>query len=281
MLPGLFLLGVGRSPVQEHPLLSLMPWQMASMPFYKSCRNLRGRPLSSGTFKSFATPSSAHKYDQSLSRLRLHTVHHRPGFSLDIRTWSSRTENAECVNKENLLGAHLADGAAYLYVDGTEYVDIFPSWDWRKVPGVLARQQHAVRPVCQFESLGSAQFVGGVEVNFEGIGGVVAMDFAHGPAAKPVSVARYQRPDPKCKYGLQNGVYCCSKSCNICGGKSCSTPPNNGSDCCVTAIAKNGRYCDVVSAPCNMNHKHQSYDPKETLTAKRSWFLFDEGMPSR
>jgi hypothetical protein len=27
-----------------------------------------------------------------------YTVHHRKGFSCDVRTWSNRTENAECVN---------------------------------------------------------------------------------------------------------------------------------------------------------------------------------------
>lgn len=91
----------------------------------------------------------------------------------DVRTWSVRTENAECVNKEDTLGAHLADGAAYTLVDGTEYVDIFPVWDWRKVPGVLARQEHAVRPACHFESRGSSDFVGGIQVNSGGVGGVV------------------------------------------------------------------------------------------------------------
>ena len=51
----------------------------------------------------------------------------------DVRTWSNRTYNAECVNSENQLGGHLADGTAYTHVDGSEYNGIFPVWDWQKV----------------------------------------------------------------------------------------------------------------------------------------------------
>jgi chondroitin AC lyase len=43
-----------------------------------------------------------------------YAVHHRPGFSQDVRTWSARTDNAECVNQENRLGAHLVRGRAPL-----------------------------------------------------------------------------------------------------------------------------------------------------------------------
>lgn len=36
-----------------------------------------------------------------------YTVHHRRSFSVDVRTWSNRTYNSECVNAENQLGGHL------------------------------------------------------------------------------------------------------------------------------------------------------------------------------
>jgi hypothetical protein len=88
-------------------------------------------------------------------------------------------------------------------------------------------------------------------------------------------------PDPTCKYGLRGGRdFCCPASCHVCGGTTCNTPPNVGKDCCVTAIAKNGRYCDEVGPPCNMGHKPAPPDPTETLTAKRAWFLLDEGFLS-
>ena len=241
-----------------------------------------------------------------------YAVHHRPGFSQDVRTWSRRTENAECVNDENELGAHLADGAAYTYVDGTEYTNIFPVWDWRKVPGVLARQSHAVRPACHYESKGATEFVGGVESNLAGVGGVVAMDFAHGPTASladmsppenlrgeqpalstpagyasergVLAVPTIESPDPNCAHGLRSGRFCCPKSCSECGGKQCSTPPNIGKECCVTAIGKNGRNCSDVGAPCNLHPAAPGppppLDPAQTLTARRAWFLFDEGLLS-
>jgi len=107
-------------------------------------------------------------------------VHHRPGFSCDVRTWSARTFNSECVNGENTLGAHLADGAAYTMVRGDEYADIFAVWDWQRLPGVLARQQHPVDTPCSFESLGATVFVGGLEVASLNLT-VAAMDFSHGP----------------------------------------------------------------------------------------------------
>jgi chondroitin AC lyase len=42
----------------------------------------------------------------------------------------------ELVNSENLRGRYLADGAVFLYQTNSEYADIFPVWDWRRVPGV-------------------------------------------------------------------------------------------------------------------------------------------------
>ena len=54
----------------------------------------------------------------SSSLPNLHNPHHRILLS-----------QAECVNKENLLGEHLADGAAFTLIDGDEYRDIFPVWD--------------------------------------------------------------------------------------------------------------------------------------------------------
>ena len=219
-----------------------------------------------------------------------YTTHHRRGFSQDVRTWSKRTENAECVNAENQFGAHLADGAAYTMVSGTEYHGIFPVWDWRKVPGVLARQEHSVAPACHFETMGATDFVGGVELA-EQNWAAVTMDFSHGPPTKHLqdlellatsSEVYVETPDPTCKNGLRNGAFCCPKSCNECGGKKCDDPPNVGADCCVTAIAKNGRECAKVSAPCNMNRLPPPPPPGQRfpLTAKRSWFLLDEGFLS-
>jgi len=62
--------------------------------------------------------------------------HRRPGFSASVKLCSNRVIGEELVNGENLSGRYLADGATFLYETGREYQDIFPVWDWRRVPGV-------------------------------------------------------------------------------------------------------------------------------------------------
>jgi chondroitin AC lyase len=67
-------------------------------------------------------------------------VHRTGGFAATLKMSSTRVIGAERVNSENLSGYHLADGALYLYQRGDEYTDIFPVWDWRKIPGVTCAQ---------------------------------------------------------------------------------------------------------------------------------------------
>jgi chondroitin AC lyase len=56
------------------------------------------------------------------------------GWMATVRAASTRTLRCEAINGENKLGAHLSDGALYLYVTGHEYVDAFPVWDWQRLP---------------------------------------------------------------------------------------------------------------------------------------------------
>ena len=74
-----------------------------------------------------------------------YTVHHRPAFFASARTHSSRTKNTELCNGEGLQSHLLADGATFLLRDGEEYREIFPAWDWKRVPGVTAL--HAPDPL--------------------------------------------------------------------------------------------------------------------------------------
>jgi hypothetical protein len=134
---------------------------------------------------------------------------------------------------------------------------------------------------CHFESRGRTSFVGGVESNNAGVGGIVGMDFQHTlsgtyGASEQSSADPMAAPDPTCAHGKRTAEYCCTESCLHCGGKTCNTPPNNGSDCCVTVIGKSGRSCEKFGAPCMIDKDN----PAQTLTAKRSWFLVDERMLS-
>lgn len=102
-------------------------------------------------------------------------IHRRPGVAFSLKMSSSRVIGGETVNNENLSGLLLADGATYVYRDGREYEDIFPVWDWRKIPGVTAAQADGpLRWPKKVDLSKSASLVGGVS---DGVNGCAAMDF--------------------------------------------------------------------------------------------------------
>ena len=63
------------------------------------------------------------------------TVHRRQQWMVSVKMSSPRVTGSEAGNGDNLKGFYLADGATYTYVNGDEYNNIFPVWDWRKIPG--------------------------------------------------------------------------------------------------------------------------------------------------
>lgn len=92
-----------------------------------------------------------------------YTLHNRPAYSFAVRSVSTRTVRTETMNGENLLGKWLSDGATSIRVNGNEYYNIFPVWDWNKIPGITMRefatQQTNTNGV---NSYGNTAFVGGV-----------------------------------------------------------------------------------------------------------------------
>lgn len=98
-------------------------------------------------------------------------VHRRPEFVATLKLSSTRVIGAEMVNRENLSGYHNADGALLLYRRGGEYEEIFPLWDWRKLPGVTCAQ--AALPEFKTASV-DRDFVGGVS---DGADGLAALDY--------------------------------------------------------------------------------------------------------
>jgi len=93
-------------------------------------------------------------------------VHRMPQFAVTLKMSSHRVIGSELVNSENLSGYRIADGALYLYRTGNEYADIFPVWDWRKLPGITAPQTPL--PVFRTSSL-DTDLVGGVSDATHGI----------------------------------------------------------------------------------------------------------------
>lgn len=67
-------------------------------------------------------------------------AHKRDGYHIGIKIASNRTKLGEVVNNENLLGYYLSDGVTTLMQRGDEYENIYPVWDWNKLPGTTTLQ---------------------------------------------------------------------------------------------------------------------------------------------
>ena len=90
---------------------------------------------------------------------------------------SQRTRASECCNDEGKQSHHLADGLTYLLRDGGEYRDIFPVWDWRRLPGTTAVQAPGALDPAGVGGRGEKTFVGGVS---DGEYGLAVMELGRG-----------------------------------------------------------------------------------------------------
>lgn len=98
-----------------------------------------------------------------------------------VRMSSRRVIGAELVNSENLVGVHEGQGAFCLFQTGHEYDDVFPVWDWSRVPGVTCAQNEspaALQPNGKLRV--DSDFVGGVT---NGTDGIATMDYRYAGVA--------------------------------------------------------------------------------------------------
>jgi chondroitin AC lyase len=103
-------------------------------------------------------------------------VHRRNDFYTSVKMLSIRMLNAELVNGEGKKSQHLSEGVNLLYLTGDEYKDIFPVWDWEKLPGTTAIQGDLVPGEKNaISASGRTKFVGGAS---DGHYGLAAMDLA-------------------------------------------------------------------------------------------------------
>ncbi|MBI2605941.1 MAG: hypothetical protein HYW49_07660 [Deltaproteobacteria bacterium] len=107
-------------------------------------------------------------------------AHQRPAFHAGVKMFSKRVYNCDwSPNKEGLKSEELSDGATYIFRTGDEYRDIFPVWDFTRVPGTT-EEAKLLPPVKGFEfqpEYGKTTFVGGVS---DGTYGAATMDFERG-----------------------------------------------------------------------------------------------------
>jgi chondroitin AC lyase len=80
-----------------------------------------------------------------------------------VRGNSVRTRRTETGNGENLYGRYMSDGATNIQRSGSEYFNIFPVWEYDKIPGVTCRNYTTDRPaVDSWDQPGTTNFTGGV-----------------------------------------------------------------------------------------------------------------------
>jgi chondroitin AC lyase len=64
-----------------------------------------------------------------------YTVHVRPSYFISIHAVSNRKYSQEIGNSENMKGFWGAEGTMNLQLKGNEYYNIFPLWNWTRLPG--------------------------------------------------------------------------------------------------------------------------------------------------
>ena len=100
-----------------------------------------------------------------------YTLMRQPSWMASLKMASTRVLGTESMNGDNKKGYYLADGALFGYGSGREYLNIFPGWDWRKVPGVTTYASDAAVPVLKksyYPGNGSV-FVGGISDGKQGL----------------------------------------------------------------------------------------------------------------
>jgi len=156
-----------------------------------------GKPGSStiSKIKALDLPQYATEYDNAINRLNgtqlpsyqvaaehIHfwrtdyTVHHRSKYMFGLRSVSTRTNRSEKGNGENVKGYYVTDGANYIAVKGDEYYNIYPVWEWNKIPGTTIPETSIIPSRGEWAtSLGKTSFVGGVSDGVYGVS-TYAMD---------------------------------------------------------------------------------------------------------
>ncbi|WP_149273157.1 polysaccharide lyase family 8 super-sandwich domain-containing protein [Pareuzebyella sediminis] len=122
--------------------------------------------------KNKKRPTTAHA---TFFRHSEHFTFQRPDFFTSVRMYSTRTHNMEVpYNSEGLLNHYRGDGANHISVNGDEYYNIWPVYDYRKIPGTTTVQSAKMPVPEKIAKLGITDFVGAVT---DGKYGAVAFDF--------------------------------------------------------------------------------------------------------
>ena len=100
-----------------------------------------------------------------------YTLMRQPAWMASLKMASTRVLGTESMNGDNKKGYYLADGALFVYDTGQEYLNIFPVWDWRKIPGVTTYESDASMPMLEksYYPGNESDFVGGISDGKQGL----------------------------------------------------------------------------------------------------------------
>ena len=99
-----------------------------------------------------------------------YTIHRRPDWMASLKMSSTDIIGVETVNEDNLKGYYLGDGALYIYSFEPNYLNCFPFWDWRKIPGVTAYESSALLPsLNDGDTRNKSSLVGGCTIGDVGL----------------------------------------------------------------------------------------------------------------
>lgn len=88
-------------------------------------------------------------------------IHRRPDWYASVKMSSTRVVGSETCNSENMLGLHLGDGVLMICLNGREYENIQPLWDWHRLPGTTCDQgMDELTPHGWNQSYGGSDFAG-------------------------------------------------------------------------------------------------------------------------
>jgi chondroitin AC lyase len=128
----------------------------------------------------FQSPGNRHFWKADIM------VHHGGNFYLSARIPSARIIGTEKVSQENLKRKYLAWGSTNILVDGREYWNVFPAWDWSRIPGVTTAKDDVIKEdpyangstvntTRSADLVSSSDFAGGVS---DGVYGLAAYDYS-------------------------------------------------------------------------------------------------------
>lgn len=104
-----------------------------------------------------------------------HFTFQRPNFFTSVRMYSTRNANMEYpYNSEGLTNHFRGDGTNYISVTGSEYTNLAPVNDWRKIPGTTILQKPGMPSPDEIQKYGLTDFVGAVT---DGKYGAAVFDF--------------------------------------------------------------------------------------------------------